>query len=1060
MTGKEAHAWHATRLWGELSQRQGEPAAKLRRIIEDSLPEVETVLNKGDTMPGNFTLHDADHSWRVAEWMADLAGEDLLGEVSAQDLAMLLLSAFLHDVGMTPRIGKVNGIQTLLLTGKPEGLDDDEVEKLQRCLDEEWDGIVPPLADGKPTAEELRLVRQITAGYVRSRHNDWSEEWTRAHFEHVKPPYRNWLDHLVLLCRSHHYGLEELLAKKFDPVAVGSPSTVLHLRYCACLLRVADVLDFDPERTPEILFEHREVEDISAIFWRKDRELSFEKVGNRLELTARPPDALTHHAINETVAAVDRELRLCRQLDEQTNFQQRRGSKKPLPHEWTLESAVSATVEPAEDAYVFVDGTFRPDPHRLLDLLGGVALYGSPLAAVRELLQNAFDAVREQIARERLRKPDPASAKIRDALAATHSVTLTLERSGSGWKLTCSDDGVGMSRETITERLLVSGTKVGHRMRQLERDCREHGFSVGRTAQFGIGALSYFLIANRIQFRTRSSNEAGDPDGTGWVFSTLGLTDFGELRRDSDCETGTAVELDVDLDAWDGDPEDFAEELAGYVTELVRRTPCEFSFSAPEFDLEFSCEGWPSREDDARSDLVEDRFDPEVVLFDIHEGDLPNGLGAYRIHLARTETAAGPSLARVEIEADPRVPDRFELGLDNSAQMGMVVRESWNGMEIGSNAFDVQRRTLLNSFVEIDWTSEVAGQLRVDRNGFGASAAAEDAAAFILDQGERLLEDFVWESSDSPLALLNLRQLDELRSWENRESRRKLRPKKPYWQHDEGDDFGAVWYFSPLVPPVLGHRPRGSGRPFWRGKPAIVPAHIELEAPDGTSGGDLNWYGSSKPQLIGSAGDPERFEPVAVWQKLDFQRPDGRPQSSSASFPPAWKALAGVNILTQWNPTVWNRDHPLLRAIDSDAWEWARTNFLSSKTFTELTRQERLEATDPRHELEELLESDRRIAAWIVLCLEAGQGEAWNRLAKEAPAVLADAWSQVPGLEEEEAIFFYGDATLSRAAFHMVTKTSWTTFADELAREVALERLPDPGEKWKVSFGPRAAEPG
>jgi len=59
-------------------------------------------------------------------------------------------------------------------------------------------------------------------------------------------------------------------------------------------------------------------------------------------------------------------------------------------------------VRPYKDAYVYIEGSFRPNTEKLLELLAGTALYEEPLAAVRELLQNAFDAVRERIAYERL----------------------------------------------------------------------------------------------------------------------------------------------------------------------------------------------------------------------------------------------------------------------------------------------------------------------------------------------------------------------------------------------------------------------------------------------------------------------------------------------------------------------------------------------------------------------------------------------------------------------------------------------------------------------------------
>jgi HSP90 family molecular chaperone len=44
----------------------------------------------------------------------------------------------------------------------------------------------------------------------------------------------------------------------------------------------------------------------------------------------------------------------------------------------------------------------------LLQLLSGTALYGDPLIAVRELVQNAFDAVREKIACGRLDQRSPS----------------------------------------------------------------------------------------------------------------------------------------------------------------------------------------------------------------------------------------------------------------------------------------------------------------------------------------------------------------------------------------------------------------------------------------------------------------------------------------------------------------------------------------------------------------------------------------------------------------------------------------------------------------------------
>jgi len=70
-------------------------------------PDIERVLSSAGTSPLDFTLHDAEHSFRVAEWMAKIVPGDVLEKLSGYELALLLLSAYLHDIGMTPEQARV-----------------------------------------------------------------------------------------------------------------------------------------------------------------------------------------------------------------------------------------------------------------------------------------------------------------------------------------------------------------------------------------------------------------------------------------------------------------------------------------------------------------------------------------------------------------------------------------------------------------------------------------------------------------------------------------------------------------------------------------------------------------------------------------------------------------------------------------------------------------------------------------------------------------------------------------------------------------------------------------
>ena len=105
--------------------------------------------------------------------------------------------------------------------------------------------------------------------------------------------------------------------------------------------------------------------------------------------------------------AIDGELALCRRIADDSPLGAIPGEAE-IPYPWTLPAACHRDVEPREGTYEYIDGAFRPDTKKLLALLSGTSLYQTPFHAVRELIQNAFDAVAEKIAYMRLQH-GPAS---------------------------------------------------------------------------------------------------------------------------------------------------------------------------------------------------------------------------------------------------------------------------------------------------------------------------------------------------------------------------------------------------------------------------------------------------------------------------------------------------------------------------------------------------------------------------------------------------------------------------------------------------------------------------
>src|SRR5690349_16207761 len=109
-------SWKNCQLWLRLLKIKGDEAEQVRVFLSanDCMNSVETILNKAATSSKDFTLHDSDHSFRVAERIWEIIPNDTKKILSEYELSLLLLSSYLHDIGMTPEYNKVNNLYLVL----------------------------------------------------------------------------------------------------------------------------------------------------------------------------------------------------------------------------------------------------------------------------------------------------------------------------------------------------------------------------------------------------------------------------------------------------------------------------------------------------------------------------------------------------------------------------------------------------------------------------------------------------------------------------------------------------------------------------------------------------------------------------------------------------------------------------------------------------------------------------------------------------------------------------------------------------------------------------------
>ncbi|WP_371616796.1 HSP90 family protein [Streptomyces sp. NBC_00454] len=163
--------------------------------------------------------------------------------------------------------------------------------------------------------------------------------------------------------------------------------------------------------------------------------------------------------------------------------------------------------------------TFQVDLRGLVDLLSH-HLYSSPRVYVRELLQNAVDAVTAR------RALDPEAE-------------IGIRLSAAGNRVTIEDSGIGLTAAEAHSLLATIG-------RSSKRG-GEHGLETTRQeflGQFGIGLLACFVVARQIRVVTRS---ARDPLAAPveWLATDDGSYTVRELPADARTEPGTTVVLEA-----------------------------------------------------------------------------------------------------------------------------------------------------------------------------------------------------------------------------------------------------------------------------------------------------------------------------------------------------------------------------------------------------------------------------------------------------------------------------------------------------------------------------------
>jgi len=1044
--------WNGTQIWERLSKIRNPEAERVKAFLSEQtcMDKISKILDKGATSPKDFTLHDADHSFRVAERMWEIIPPNTKKLLSEYELALLLLSAYLHDIGMTPEYQKVHKHYLILTNTDKNQLAESEKLEFQRWLDEEGEQI--DIENEIITDDEK--VEEIITFYCRYKHNDWSEEWMTTNFKEKQlGNYNNWLNDLIIICKSHHFGLEELINEKFNPIRIYG--RVVHRRYIAMCLRLADVIEIDPERAPEVLMKHRSVIKGSLSHWLKERVTSIDIINNSISITATPSQAFIHKAIDDISLQIENETKLCNTLKGEIPLSNIFPSND-LKHEWNILPTIYKNIKETGN-YEYIEGTFRPNTKKILELLGGTELYGDPVLAIRELIQNSFDAVKVQMGYKILEDKLHSKQQIKE-LKERYLIDLSIIEEGDAVWIVCSDNGVGMDKNIIKKCFLVGGAVKRHEILDLERKCNAVGYNLELTAHFGIGVMSYFMLADKVIIQTRKSMQSNSYETNGWEFEINGLSDFGELRKFQFDGSGSTIKLRVKKEL-----ENIVRDVHSVKALLQKsliRIPCKFRFTFLNNELMNINPGWVQSENFFKTELIkrfgqlttpdiktsQDFVSEEIRLsievsqkrktqldgdFEkslemiVYDGKLDNNMGYYRIHIPYFKNLHGNSFAYFfeELEHEDIYLQKINDGhLFIKKESDIVL--SWKGIGIDTillNKYDTMLSKL--GFIEIDFNNDKSFEISISRT----SLNLKEKVSFIFKEVHYKIRELILNNQkifiDSNYALFNKIFAPFL----------KISVEHQYWNFNydyRSDKIKIEKVMFPLIFDIstdIGDEKKENylGERFYRLEPLV------------TCGKEYTreWYSVEKYVYkfdIAVYHDYYNFRiSFLIVRSLDNEN-RSKFIGNSALFPPDWGSLFCFRGYHE-HDIVLNENSPYFKYINEADYTFVKS-FVAEK--------EELNSEHGRN----ILESKSKCINFILHMISLNQKSIWDGVIRNNKQFIKKLWEQA--FESDNVVIYFFHDGISNTNVISLSIDNWEIITDTNKMQL---HFPIPSEKWRIA---------
>lgn len=426
----------------------------------------ETVKYASDVLPlinnvfVNYTIHGMKHSINVMEYMFALITD--IDKLSELEVAVLIYSALLHDIGMVVKDDEIQGIKA------------DHVILGER----KYSKVLEKYGEDKTALQEC----------IRPVHGKRSKDFIETQMDEklfLLPDSRvvSFREELGLICMSHNEDFEWI--QKNLPSERKKGYFDLNPQYIAVLLRIADYLDIDDQRAPLYLYKYLEPKEYSDLEWKQHFAIeNYDKVVlnentklKEIMFHGESQEPSVHRKLLKYFDSLNEELKNAVTLCE-----------KFLDKKYLLLLRDNVVNKIQTKGFSFSDLRLSLDYKAVANLLMGEHIYGDRKYGLRELVQNSIDACKTM---------EESSLQMGEFRYQKYQPFISIVLDKDRGKVMVMDNGSGMSISILKKYFLNVGVSY-----YISDDYLLQGRTYSPIGHYGIGFLACFMLSDKVEVKT------------------------------------------------------------------------------------------------------------------------------------------------------------------------------------------------------------------------------------------------------------------------------------------------------------------------------------------------------------------------------------------------------------------------------------------------------------------------------------------------------------------------------------------------------------------------------